>query len=624
MAGIANLSEKFEKLSKILECNICLERMNNPKGLQCGHAYCKCCLDSVLQFNPDGSATINCPLRCPRPTLIRKETTTNDLQVPHQFRSLMEMMGIEFAIEGAPDRHFNCAGGNECHREVVHYCLYCSKNLCDPCKGEHNHGRERFTFIPVRVLQAELHPWCVHHEAIATYSCNLCVLACMYCRNRGCQDHMLQDIAQTASDIMKQIKDTTPSYNRDEAKLKLIKNVTEDTFHEIRGKIKGELSNRKIRIIMSCLKKLEGEEERILKRLDQMKDHHFNTYPATSSKDFVEGKPGFDIALNWEKIMSKVSDNTSDNILVPQTSWSLSEFNSNDQIHPLGDVLSQDRPSIPLPAMMITNTLYDYVPINAVKNEDKELVKREIGKILKLDLEPSRKEVPKAVEEPAPVVKEPTKNTSKAPEKPKDDGKQKFKPITTGIQQFRVEKKKRKVRVDIPCYAQTPGEPTFYMREEDYEELIPFETEYGNVQRVRDALVQLDRNALEFLTRLASGKVETIIIELIKIRQKKVLIDQRDRNGLCMMHWMARHGCMKALLYALQYDLAPVDIKAYRTDYTPLHCAIMNNQHGTVELLLAYGADVNMKSTDGSALDYARDTKISKLIKDAHKRDDVW
>ncbi|XP_071956082.1 uncharacterized protein [Antedon mediterranea] len=49
------------KLSKLLECPLCLEQLQEPKVFMCGHSFCKGCLKKRIQENRRGNLT--CP-RC--------------------------------------------------------------------------------------------------------------------------------------------------------------------------------------------------------------------------------------------------------------------------------------------------------------------------------------------------------------------------------------------------------------------------------------------------------------------------------------------------------------------------------------------------------------------------------
>ena len=60
-----------------LECPICLDVMDHAKELQCGHVFCKCCLDDLVQFKENGGLRFTCPVCKSKTNLPRFQTTSN-------------------------------------------------------------------------------------------------------------------------------------------------------------------------------------------------------------------------------------------------------------------------------------------------------------------------------------------------------------------------------------------------------------------------------------------------------------------------------------------------------------------------------------------------------------------
>ena len=79
----------------LMECSICLDRFSNPKMLMCGHQYCKDCLEDIMVFNGDGSATLICPMKCAKRTVVGVDETVNDLPTPYAFMSILEASNTE-------------------------------------------------------------------------------------------------------------------------------------------------------------------------------------------------------------------------------------------------------------------------------------------------------------------------------------------------------------------------------------------------------------------------------------------------------------------------------------------------------------------------------------------------
>ena len=81
----------LKSMESMLECRICLCLLDDPKGLQCQHSYCKDCLDDLLKFQPDGSATFSCVMKCEGVVTIDAKCTTNELSAPYQLKGILDM-----------------------------------------------------------------------------------------------------------------------------------------------------------------------------------------------------------------------------------------------------------------------------------------------------------------------------------------------------------------------------------------------------------------------------------------------------------------------------------------------------------------------------------------------------
>ena len=72
-----------------IECSLCFDIFENTKCLECNHSFCKECIDEILQFNDDGSATVDCP-QCKKQTFIDATKTANDLLPNFQTKRLVD------------------------------------------------------------------------------------------------------------------------------------------------------------------------------------------------------------------------------------------------------------------------------------------------------------------------------------------------------------------------------------------------------------------------------------------------------------------------------------------------------------------------------------------------------
>lgn len=80
------------ELTKLVECNVCLHSLLAPKILLCGHTFCKGCLDDLLNFDEDGSASIVCPMKCDKVTLIVEDETTGSLLTNYSLTGMLDLI----------------------------------------------------------------------------------------------------------------------------------------------------------------------------------------------------------------------------------------------------------------------------------------------------------------------------------------------------------------------------------------------------------------------------------------------------------------------------------------------------------------------------------------------------
>ena len=80
---------------RCLECEVCWELLNDPRQLSCGHTYCRHCLDVLLKFDTNGTATIKCPRNCHDQTFIGKDETTKILSINSAVSILLDIVNEE-------------------------------------------------------------------------------------------------------------------------------------------------------------------------------------------------------------------------------------------------------------------------------------------------------------------------------------------------------------------------------------------------------------------------------------------------------------------------------------------------------------------------------------------------
>ncbi|XP_063960407.1 transcription intermediary factor 1-beta-like [Lytechinus pictus] len=112
--------------SQSTECPVCLSTFTDPKILSCSHAFCKTCLDNLLECH--GNSQIRCPV-CRAVT-----------QVPNQDVSKLHVhLSLKCLLEDMKGHHqicTNCKSDDKPHAVV--YCRDCGKYLCTSCLNKHS------------------------------------------------------------------------------------------------------------------------------------------------------------------------------------------------------------------------------------------------------------------------------------------------------------------------------------------------------------------------------------------------------------------------------------------------------------------------------------------------------
>ena len=180
-------SSSNDRFRKLLECTICLDLYENPKSLKCGHEFCQRCLEGILVFRPNGSATITCPMRCAEKTVLKKDQTTNDLLTPYTVKNMLDTYEVDASKTNCQPW---CQLQDDCLKPTTVYC--CGTFMCTTCfNDEHmkntdndaKHSTHQLTFS---ARKNELSVLCEKHATRCTHAEHRTdQLYCGYCVRRG-------------------------------------------------------------------------------------------------------------------------------------------------------------------------------------------------------------------------------------------------------------------------------------------------------------------------------------------------------------------------------------------------------------------------------------------------------
>jgi ankyrin repeat protein len=87
-------------------------------------------------------------------------------------------------------------------------------------------------------------------------------------------------------------------------------------------------------------------------------------------------------------------------------------------------------------------------------------------------------------------------------------------------------------------------------------------------------------------------------------------IDAKDNEGYTPLHFHCAKGCLYGVSALLQHGADP-DCQSLKTGLTPLHLCAMHNNIEIAKLLLAYGANQTLQSSNGER---AKDLGLSDIL----------
>ncbi|XP_071944861.1 E3 ubiquitin-protein ligase TRIM45-like [Antedon mediterranea] len=234
---------------KVLECQICFNRLNEPRTLTCLHSFCLSCLDNWSKK----TIKVSCPT-CSKSyqipegglkKLLPNTFVNNLLETIEQFSNTDETKCI-CGKEGRSKTYCQ-----ECRRYLCHICSDAHKNI-PACKNHKLHSVEDVRSMSVSEINAMHPPLCPVHNEPLTVFCNICKVAiCIHCSIMDHKEWEGKDKHVTISikDAFKTFKQTSAGLER-EAK-------------QCTDKLKDDL-----KVMTGRVKKLDEKKEKSLRGID--------------------------------------------------------------------------------------------------------------------------------------------------------------------------------------------------------------------------------------------------------------------------------------------------------------------------------------------------------------------
>ncbi|XP_071960004.1 tripartite motif-containing protein 2-like [Antedon mediterranea] len=230
---------------KVLECQICFNRLHEPRTLTCLHSFCLGCLDNWLKKNKKETCpTCSKSYQIPEGGLEKLPPNTflnNLLEIIEQFTNTDQT---------------KCICGKEGKSKT--YCQDCRQYLCHDCSDHHKnyrlfknhkmHSVEDVQSMSVSEINAMHSPLCSIHSEPLTLFCKVCDVAiCIHCPVTDHKEwegkHKIISITdafktfkQTSEELQKDAKQCTDKLNDDlKVRTDRVKKLDEKREKSLRG-----------------------------------------------------------------------------------------------------------------------------------------------------------------------------------------------------------------------------------------------------------------------------------------------------------------------------------------------------------------------------------------------------
>ncbi|XP_073474241.1 E3 ubiquitin/ISG15 ligase TRIM25-like [Aquarana catesbeiana] len=240
-------------LKKELECSICLDFYTDPVTLNCGHNFCRECIDRVLATQK-GSGDYSCP-ECQQ--RFRKRPA---LQRNLKLRNIVE--NFQSTHPDQEDTGVFCTYCIHTPVPAVKSCLHCEASLCDNHLRVHSTSTEHVLCDPNTSWESRK---CSIHKELLKYYCTedstcICVSCSLVGEHRG---HQVESLDVAFEMKKKTLRNVLPNLMR----------KTEETgngvqrLQEQRRKVQGKADDEIERIttlFRDLRRQLEDLEKRVL------------------------------------------------------------------------------------------------------------------------------------------------------------------------------------------------------------------------------------------------------------------------------------------------------------------------------------------------------------------------
>ena len=322
MAAKYPVLNKKEKISKLLECAVCLEEYKDPRLLSCGHVLCYMCVKSYLEKS-ECENKLSCPT-CRGMTDLYKGGVDNlpKFFFAHDLKELAFDENDEHEITPQPQSGPVCSSEG-CEQQAVNFCEKGCDFLCEQCHD--GHSQSKFSKSHKVILASEQktlsqmdkppYPACHRHKhQILDLYCRTCRFpVCVTCSQGDHRSHDCCDI-EKQSDVCKM-------------KLKQIRKDTDRLIDQVKkavDKTKGQVQQAERDIDDACenvkstfkimREKLDKEENEFLSNLQDVRKRFVKIRGVTEDNHMMTLASLENLKICQTKLVDK--DSVYDNVTV--------------------------------------------------------------------------------------------------------------------------------------------------------------------------------------------------------------------------------------------------------------------------------------------------------------------
>ncbi|XP_068129043.1 E3 ubiquitin/ISG15 ligase TRIM25-like [Hyperolius riggenbachi] len=271
--------------NELLECSVCLSYYTNPVTLQCGHNFCRDCIECVLKTQ-ERTGGYSCP-----------ECRTRFTERPSLQKNIALCNIVENFLSTLLDENYSgilCTYCVHFRSPAIKFCLHCDASLCVRHVDVHNTGQEHILTDSTISLENRK---CPVHKKILEYYCSddaacICVSCSLAGEHRGHHVEMLDVASENMKTklrndlqelMMQEIKNEKRIESLEERWREGEKEANTETerataligdlrkqLEDIENKVLSEIGKKKMDLahsISDLIPQLAGRKERLAKKM---------------------------------------------------------------------------------------------------------------------------------------------------------------------------------------------------------------------------------------------------------------------------------------------------------------------------------------------------------------------